>query len=148
MPATWAYFDTSVLVKRYIREPGSIRARDLLRRYRFLSSAITPVETTSALRRRRIAGDLSERDLLAILSRIKRDRAYWELVEVSPQVLAQAEELIRKTDLRTLDALHVASVQVFQTASGLRIPFITGDQRQRDAGDQLGLDVVWVGPKS
>jgi len=148
MPGTLAYFDTSVLVKRYIREPSSIHARDLLRRHRFLSSAIAPVETTSALRRRRIAGDLSERDFLAILTRIKRDCVYWELVEVSPQVLVQAEDLIRKTDLRTLDALHVASVLVFQTTSGLRIPFVTGDQRQRDAGEQLDLDVVWVGPKS
>ena len=73
---------------------------------------------------------------------------YWELVEVSPQVLAQAEELIRKTDLRTLDALHVASALVFQTTSGLRVPFITGDQRQRNVAEQLDLELVWVGPKS
>jgi hypothetical protein len=40
MAAGFAYFDTSVLVKRYVREAGSKRARELLRQYRFLSSTI------------------------------------------------------------------------------------------------------------
>lgn len=144
MPAPWAYFDTSVLVRRYIREGGSHRARRLLRQYRFLSSAIAPVEMMSALCRRRTSGDLAERDFSAILSRMRKDRAYWELVEVSPLVLTQAEDLIRKTTLRTLDAIHLASALAFQAASGIAIPFITGDERQREVAGQLELNVVWA----
>lgn len=145
MPAPWAYFDTSVLVKRYVREPGSTRARALLRRHRFLSSAIAPAEVMSALCRRGAAGDLAQRDLMTILSRIQRDRAYWELVEVSPLVLSHTEDLVQKTALRTLDALHVASALVFQAASGFRIPFLTGDARQGETAERLALDTVWVG---
>jgi predicted nucleic acid-binding protein len=144
MAAPWAYCDTSVLLKRYIREKGSMQTRKLLRRYRFLSSAITPVEATSALCRRRTAGDLAQRDFDAILSHIRRDRAYWELVAVSPLVLTRAEELIQTTSLRTLDALHLASALVFQATSGIRIPFLTADVRQREAASGLDLDVVWV----
>lgn len=144
MPAPWAYFDTSVLVRRYVREPGSARARALFRRYRFLSSAIAPVEVMSALSRRRAAGELAERDFGAILSRMQKDRAYWELVEVSPRVLSQAEALIPRTALRTLDAIHVASAMVFQAASGIRIPFVTADTRQRDAAEELALNVNWM----
>ncbi len=144
MPAPWAYFDTSVLVKRYVKEPGSARARALLRRYHFLSSAITPVEAMSALCRRRAAGDLADKDFGAILSRIERDRPYWELVEVSPVVLAEAERLIRRTAVRTLDALHVASAITFQTVSGSHIPFVTGDGRQRIAAEETDLDLIWV----
>ncbi|MGH7387624.1 MAG: type II toxin-antitoxin system VapC family toxin, partial [Candidatus Methylomirabilales bacterium] len=62
MAGQWAYFDTSVLVKRYVREPGSRRARVLLRRYRFLSSAIAPLEVISALVRRQSAGELTKRN--------------------------------------------------------------------------------------
>jgi predicted nucleic acid-binding protein len=40
MRPAWAYFDTSVLLKRYVREDTSAQARALLRRHRFLSSAI------------------------------------------------------------------------------------------------------------
>lgn len=102
MPTQWAYFDISVSVKRSVKEAGSPVSRKLFERYRFLSSA-------SALARRRTAGELTQRDFLAIRSRLYKDRAYWELIEVGSIVLSQAEELVEKTGLRTLDALHVAS---------------------------------------
>src|SRR5262249_1268241 len=47
MAAAPAYSDTSVLLKRYINEPGSVRAREALRRFKLVRSAITPVELTS-----------------------------------------------------------------------------------------------------
>ncbi|MBI4402304.1 MAG: type II toxin-antitoxin system VapC family toxin [Nitrospirae bacterium] len=144
MPARWAYFDTSVLVKRYVKEEGSSSARDLLHRHRFLSSAIAPLEALSALARHRTSGELEERDFLAIRSRMQKDRAHWELVELSPLVLSQAEELIQRTSVRTLDAVHVASALTFQAASGIRIPFITSDARQREAAEEWALDVIWV----
>lgn len=142
--ARWAYFDTSVLVKRYVKEEGSTAARRLLQRYRFLSSAVAPVEVLSALSRRRTAGELTSRDFLAIRSRLHKDRGYWELVEVDAMVLSQAEELVQKTGLRTLDALHVASALTFQAASGLTIPFVTADARQREAAEMVALNLIWV----
>ena len=140
----WAYFDTSVLVKRYVREKGSGPTRRLLQRFRFLSSVVAPVEAMSALSRRRACGELTPRDFLAIRSRLDKDRTYWELVEVSEHVLRQAEELVQKTDVRTLDALHIASAVMFQTASGLTTPFVTSDAKQRDAAQATGLTVIWV----
>jgi predicted nucleic acid-binding protein len=140
----WAYFDTSALVKRYVKEAGSSATRRLLLRFRFLSSAVTPVEALSALSRRRACGDLTPRDVLAIRARLHKDRAYWELVEVSERVLRQAEELVQNTDVRTLDALHIASALMFQAASGLTIPFITSDAKQRDAAQAMALTVIWV----
>ena len=145
MPAGWAYFDTSALAKRYVREAGSGRARGLLRRHRFLSSVIAPLELTSAFTRRHAAGELSDRHFQAMLLRVQADRAYWELVEVTPLVLTQAEDLVRTTGLRALDAIHVGSALAFQNSSGLRLPFITADSQQRKAAEQVGLDVVWVG---
>lgn len=145
MPVPWAYFDTSVLLKRYIREAGSAQARATLRRHRFLSSAIAPVEAISALCRRRASGELAEQDLTVILSRMRQDRSYWELVAVTPLVLTHTEELIRTTGVKTLDALHLASALAFQAMSGIRIPFITADIRQRDAASQLDLTVMWIG---
>lgn len=139
-----AYFDTSVLVKRYVKARGSTATRKLLQRYRFLSSAVAPVEVLSALSRRRTAGELTQRDFLAIKSRLHKDRAYWELVEVGPIVLSQAEELVQRAGLRTLDALHVASALTFQAASGLTIPFVTADVRQRDAAESLALNLIWI----
>ncbi len=141
---TLAYFDTSVLVKNYVQEAGSARARALLRSHSFLSSSITPVELMSALMRRKSRGELEAEDLRRILARVQEDRPYWKLLDVGLSVLSQAEELIQKAQMRTLDAIHIASFVTFQTASGIRIQFVTSDSGQRDAAERLNLDVVWI----
>ena len=144
---TFAYFDTSALIKRYIREKGSARVLSLLRRHDLLSSAITPVEVMSALCRRKRHGDLSDEDFAATLSRVQGERTRWELVELGRTVLSRAEGIVQGiVPMRSLDAIHVASLVTFQAASGTRIPFVTGDDRQREAAAYIGLDVVWVGP--
>ena len=143
---SFAYFDTSALVKRYVRERGSAQVRFLLRRYDFLSSAITPVELLSALGRKKRTGDVSEKEFSTLVSRIQSERLRWELVEVTGSILSRAEEVIQGAlPLRALDALHVVSSMAFQAATAVEIPFVTGDGRQRDAAKQLGMDVAWVG---
>ncbi|MGE0470667.1 MAG: type II toxin-antitoxin system VapC family toxin [Nitrospira sp.] len=143
-PRQWAYFDTSVLVKRYVQEAGSSAVRRLLQRFRFLSSSIMPVEAMSAISRRRVSGDLTPRDFLAIRSRLRKDRDYWELVKAGESILLQAEELVQQANVRTLDAIHLASAMIFKSESRLTIPFITGDTNQRDAAHLLGFTVIWV----
>ena len=68
MPAPSAYFDASVLVKRYFTGPGSTSSRMLLRRYDVLSSAVVPVELVSELARRRSAGEVGEDDAIHVAS--------------------------------------------------------------------------------
>lgn len=144
MPGAWAYFDTSALVKRYIREPGSQRLRALLRRYRVISSAVMPVEALSAFSRRHASGDLTARDFQAIIAQLEKDRAHWDLVEVTSEVLSRAEDLVRRTSLRTLDAIHLASVLTIERATGLRFTFVTADAVQSGAAAGLFLDLVWL----
>ena len=146
MPPAWAYFDTSVLVKRYIGETGSVQARALLRRHDFLSSSIINPELLSAFSRRKRSGELSEAHFNALISRVQNDRLRWEFVEVGSVVLHGAEQLVKgAVAVRTLDAIHIASWMTFKARAAIEIPFITADVRQRDAAKQVGLDVVWVG---
>lgn len=140
-----AYFDTSAIVKRYVAEAGTPRARALIRKYRIVSSALTPIEALSAFVRRHAAGDLSERDYAAIVSRLDSDRQIWEMVELTPLVLGRAEELVRAEGLRTLDAIHVASALIVRSSAGIHLPFITGDARQRTGATRAQLEVLWVG---
>ena len=146
MPPVWAYFDTSVLVKRYISETGSLQASALLRRHDLLSSSIINPELISAFSRRRRSGELSESHFNTLLGRVQNDRLQWELIEVGSVVLHGAEQLVKGVvAVRTLDAIHIASLMTFKTTAAIEIPFITADARQRDAAKQVGLDVVWVG---
>jgi hypothetical protein len=100
----------------------------------------------SALMRKRSTGELNVVDLPKVLARIREDRLYWKLLDVGTAVLGKGEELVQQAPLRTLDAIHLASLMVFRSAaSGYVSAFITADARQRDAATHLGLDVVWIG---
>jgi len=102
---TFAYFDTSAVVKRYVREWGSARVVSLLRRHDLLSSAITPVEVMSALCRRKRNGELSAEDFAVTLSRVQGERTRWELIELGGTILSRAEEVLQgRVPMRALDA--------------------------------------------
>ncbi len=84
-----AYFDTSVVVKRYINEPSSIRARELFRRFRLLSSAVIAVELGAAIRRRVNLGDITDAGMTAALRRINDDRVRWDLIDRQREAAAR-----------------------------------------------------------
>ena len=142
---TFAYFDSSALIKRYVSERGSGRVVSLLRRHDLLSSAITPVEILSALSRRRRERELSIEDFTTTVRRIQSERAGWELIEVGATVLDRAELVVQGAlPMRALDAIHVASLLFFQAATDSRVPFITADIRQRDSAVALGIEVISI----
>ena len=145
MAAAWAYFDTSALLRRYVRGPGSPRVVSLFRRSRVLSSVIAPLEIVSALYRRRSSGELAERDLLAVITRMAADRVRWELVGATSLVLDRAERFIREHGLLPLAAVHMASALAFYEETGSRLEFVTADSRQGVVAESCGLPVVWVG---
>ncbi len=142
----WAYFDTSALVKRYIDEVGRREVLKLLRQHECVASAVLPVEVRSALRRRVTEGTLEGARVPEILKRVAADRPYWTLVGVGTEVLDAAERLVTVHPLRTLDAIHVASAQVFAagvSASGLM--FVSADKRQTEAAAVIGLATLYIG---
>jgi predicted nucleic acid-binding protein len=139
-----AYFDTSALVKNYFREAGSSRVRVLIRSYEFLSSAITPIELQSALQRRHRQREFTQANYNSILSRLASDRSYWQLVEVVPHVLRKAEDLVMTENVRTLDAIHIASAMIIQESFPTLLPFISADERQLLAAQNCQLRVIAI----
>jgi predicted nucleic acid-binding protein len=136
----WTYFDTSALVKRYVDEAGRREVLQLLRRNECVTSAVLPVELRSGLRRRAADGSLEAARLPMILKRVAADRPYWTLVEVGTDVLAVAETLVATYPIRTLDAIHVASAQLF--AARVSMPgliFVSADKRQAETATAVGL---------
>lgn len=141
----WAYFDTSALIKRYIDEPGRREVLRLLRRYDCVTSAVLPVEIRSALRRRASEGSLDPTRVPEIVKRVTADRVYWTFVEVASDVLGAAETLTAAHPLRALDAIHVASAQVF--AARLRdseLMYVSADKRQTGAAAAIGLSAKHI----
>jgi predicted nucleic acid-binding protein len=136
----YVFFDTSALIKRYVNEPGRREVMQLLRKNHCVVSAVLPVEVRSALRRRVAEKSLDESRVPAILKRFTADRAFWTFVEVSREALAAAETLSAAHPLRALDAIHVASAQMFATRLGsATFVFVSADTRQTNAATALGM---------
>ncbi|MBI5528131.1 MAG: type II toxin-antitoxin system VapC family toxin [Deltaproteobacteria bacterium] len=143
-PPVPTYFDTSVLVKRYIEEPGSAQARRLLDGAHVCTSAISRVEAASAFRRKYKMGEITEADFKEFLERFRKDRELFEFVAATDEILERAEEMVARSAVRSLDAVHVASAAFLQEAAGIRLPFITADDRQGEAAGAAGLKVIFV----
>ena len=137
----WAYCDSGALVKRYVRESGQRKLLVLLRERSCVSSTLTPVEIRSAFRRRVHEGSLEVTRLPTLLNRLAADRSRWTLVTVGPEVLAAAETLAATHPLRALDAIHVASAQLFSARMPSPSLFVSADRRQTEVAGAMGLAV-------
>lgn len=145
MTGEWLYVDTSVLVKRCIQEPGSQEASHATFGYLVVTSALTPLETLSALHAKHRGGTLTAAAFRACLRTLEMEHSMWTLVELSPAVLRRAEILMRDVSTRTLDALHIASALFFQETGGTNLPFLTADGKQLRSAQATGLAVRWLG---
>jgi predicted nucleic acid-binding protein len=135
----WVYCDTSAMAKRYVREAGRAALMTVLARHRVVSSVVMPVELHSAFARRVRAGTLATVALPRLFERVAKDREHWTLVQMTPEVLAEAEALLEAHPLRTLDAVQVASAHVFQGRLRAPVLFVSADARQLAAAAREGL---------
>jgi len=141
----WAYFDSSAVVKLYVQERGRAALLRLLRQHEVVASAILPVEIRGALRRGTAENVIEGRRLAAALQQLDSDRAQWNLLAVSTEILERAEQIVASHAVRTLDAIHIASAQEFAGRLQTRVPFISADHRQCEAAAAAGLTVRQLG---
>ena len=123
------YLDSSALVKLVIAEPESgALLRYLRRRKPYVTSALARAEVARALLP---FGAEGLRRGETVLSRV-------DLVRVSDTVLRDAGRLL-PDDIRTLDAIHLATAQ--RLGDDLA-RLVTYDTRMQAAAEHLGLDVA------
>jgi uncharacterized protein len=124
-----AYLDSSALVKLVIPEPESRALREELGRWdRHVSSALAWTEVVRAsVRVNPAGGELAERVVRAV-----------DLVAVDDELLKQAARF-EPAQLRTLDAVHLASVLLLRQTVGAVISY---DARLLSALKAAGLPAV------
>ncbi len=109
---TTFFFDTSVLLKRYVDESGSTRVRALIQTAPgpMVISAITRVEMACAFARREREGSLPSpmRDRLWRAFRFDTVH-HFRFIRVGVETLATAEQLAFRHSLRAYDAVQLAS---------------------------------------
>jgi predicted nucleic acid-binding protein len=90
-------------------------------------------------------GELRLHGAPQILKRVAVERDFWALIEVSRDVLVAAEILVATHPLRALDAIHVASAQLFAgRIAGPKLLFVSADARQTSAATALGMATTHI----
>ncbi len=147
MPAY--FFDTSALVKRYVNETGSAWVddlTDLAAGNDIYILRMTEVEVTSAVTRRRRGGTLSVTAAATVLAQFRQDLANeYQVVEVTPAILAAAVPLVETHGLRAYDAVQFAAasaLNAYRVALSLSdLILVSADQELNAAAATAGLTV-------
>jgi predicted nucleic acid-binding protein len=122
------YLDSSALVKLAVEEPETAQLRRRTRGRTLVSSALARTEVLRALVPLGPDAVRRGRDVLARI----------ELLRVGDRVLESAG-VLPPADLRSLDAIHLASAERFAPELG---GFVTYDERLAAAARARGLSVV------
>ena len=140
-----AYFDSSALVKRYVLESHSDRVLVLLKETTPATSRFSSVEIASALARRCREGRLDDSLRRRLLRDLDDDLDSFYLVELMPEVVRTARELLERNRLRAADALQLASSLVLQRRVQSPVLFVAFDRALNEAASREGTEVLGAG---
>lgn len=135
------YLDSSVILRRLLRQPGGLREWRLVRTA--VCSRLTEVECLRTLDRLRLEANLGEERLVRIRETLYRIIAAAEVVEVTRAILSRAGQP-SPTSLGTLDALHLASALLWREKMGKNLVLATHDDALALGGRAHGLRVIGV----
>ncbi len=131
------YFDTSALVKRYIKESGSEVIDDAIdKAHEILVSALTHIEAISALRRLLSEEKICKADYEKLKSELDKDFKDFTILPILQETLNKAYQIVDSEDLRTLDAIQLATVII---ASEKFDKLVAADQRLLSAADNNNI---------
>lgn len=132
--------DSSAFAKRYIEEAGSQAVDDICQRTTSLALSVLCVpEIISALNRHCREKRLSRQDYATAKSRLAADVVDAVVIELTPEVVSRSILLLETNDLRTLDAMHVASALEWGAEE-----FVSADERQVKAARKSGLKTTFI----
>lgn len=103
-----------------------------------LASDLTLIECDRVLHRAAALGELSEAEVADRCAHLATAAAHWHLLRLAPEIVDRARRPFPGDPIRTLDAIHVASVVVARSA----LELLSLDACIRDVGKKLGLTLL------
>jgi uncharacterized protein len=134
-----AYLDSSVLLRKVLRQPGSLSEWSAIRTG--VASALAETECLRTLDRLRLRAGLPDKELARRRETVFRLLESLEVVEVTAPVLARAAHPL-PTELGTLDAIHLATALLWREHRGGDIVMATHDGALATAARACGLAVL------
>jgi predicted nucleic acid-binding protein len=106
-----------------------------------VASDLTLIECDRVLHRATALGDLTEAEAADRRAHLTTASAHWHILRIGAEVVDRARQPFPGDPIRTLDAIHVASVLVARSAvAGLRL--LSVDNRIRAVARTLGLTLL------
>ncbi len=133
------YVETSALLRALL--DGDDALRPLLEGEGLYTSALTFVETARAISRLRRESRLSPDRLRAVDRQVAVFERACEIVPMEDDVLARARASFPREPLRTLDAIHIATLQLLDEALGA-FEMVSCDGRVRENSEALGFAIL------
>jgi uncharacterized protein len=134
------FLDSSAFAKRFVDDDGSDAVERLCEQATELGLSVLSVpEIVSALNRRVREGSVSHDQYREAKARLASEVAGATIMNLHPDVIADAIGLLEATPLRALDALHVACARQWKADL-----FVSSDARQLGAAAVAGLRTVEV----
>jgi uncharacterized protein with PIN domain len=106
-----------------------------------VASALTLIECSRGLARARATRRIKETDELAALRLLDEAAAGWNVLDIADDIAERARADFPDEPVRTLDAIHLASIAVFADAVGA-LQVLTLDDRVRRNVAAMKLAVV------
>ena len=129
-------------MKRYVREPGAVSVRRLLKADPAAASRLSEVEVASALVRRAREGAFTVEERDRALASLADDFTTLIIVEFTPEITADARALLLRHRLRAGDAVQLASCLYLQREMSQPLPFVVFDDRLAEAARHEGVTIV------
>jgi len=137
------YLDTSALIKRYVREPGSEALNAIWPSFSLIGSAIiVHVEVAAALAKAERLGWLDPEGAQRAWQAFLIDWGKLTLVNVGLHVVQRASTLAWERGLHGYDAVHLAAALIWQEGIGEPVQLITFDHQLWNSARQLKM-TVW-----
>ena len=140
------YLDTSVLVKLYVREPGTeqmIRLASPSSGHTLAILGLARVEFRAAVRQRERTRDVPHDAAEALIARMEKHLQSLYLVQlVTDAVVEEAAALVDRHPLRAYDAVQLAGCLSLRSRLGESPSFVCSDRQLLRAAEHEGLAVL------
>lgn len=135
------YAESSAVLAWLLDESSGPDVRDLLAAADVVvASDLTLIECDRVLLRAATLDELTEADAADRRAHLTMASSHWHVLHIGPEVVARARQPFPGDPIRTLDAIHLASVLVARSAvAGLEL--LSLDDRIRKAARRLGVRV-------
>ena len=136
------YAESSAVLAWLLDEPAGAFVRKTLAETEIvLASDLTLIECERVIHRATALGELTEAEAADRRAHLATAAAHWHVLRIGPEVVDRARQPFPGDPIRTIDAIHLASVLVARSAiAGLQL--LSLDDRIRVVGKRLGLALV------